>query len=375
MYHTNLNNQVFSKEKSLLLSDFVLDYSQTVNYNYLNSCTTLQRHVFNLINQFKHHPYIKLTNEFIALRVGCSVKTVTRATNKFHTDGFINKHQKNPYAPNSFYLNVPQSKRSLILDSYFSKPSPRTRTCVRDKRFIFRKKYEAGGKEMMNAVQKHLILSNRHDVRLKSMLDDTKIKSLLISEPIQKITSLLDLDDDEQFKLVAFTDEALEYALKYIDPVVRGHTKLKTPIRDKMGWLISFINANCIRNSIEVDWNWYYSLCDILGKDPKKVTNKQPLIVRFVQRRGIYAPWKKNQVVLNTAQERERLKQMVESCKLKLADPSKYFKYCMKEGIIFTEKELAQSLQKLEELNQENNDEKQEILYQNGTYGMATGSA
>ena len=172
MYHTSENNQVFKTKKSLLTKSFVREDLQTAYYTkeqYLATCTPFQKEVFELLLEYCHFPNVKIKNETIALRLGCSNKTVTRATNKFLQDGLITKHQQNKYTPNYYtfneefkkisfshwinslsshnqYLyithgiridhknkiiyslrNVPQYKNNLILDSLFINLSPSSR--------------------------------------------------------------------------------------------------------------------------------------------------------------------------------------------------------------------------------------------------------
>jgi DNA-binding MarR family transcriptional regulator len=131
MYHTPALNQA---KKRSLLQGFSLKDFHTANF------TPYEISISRLLLRYRiHYPHIKLTNKYIAHQVGCSIKTVTRATTKFHESGFITKHQDNRYSPNSFLFysdrikvdhkkriipvveNVPHNRSSLILNNIFKK--------------------------------------------------------------------------------------------------------------------------------------------------------------------------------------------------------------------------------------------------------------
>ena len=170
MYHTNIKNQVFNLEKTLLNTNFSFKHSQIDHY--LSLCTPTQRSIGTYISRYKDCPFIKLSNEHIAKVVGCSVITVIRTTNKFHKDGFITKHQDNRYTSNNYTLgmvvdhknkrifqseyDIP-NKSNLILDSLFR------RVCVSyaHTRDTTQKKIKRILKKgpSMNAIQKKMILN------------------------------------------------------------------------------------------------------------------------------------------------------------------------------------------------------------------------
>lgn len=102
MYHTQKINQA-PVQKNLHLTRF---YSKNLHTdNYIATLTPLEQDIFLVYLEFRNKQWINLTNKYIASRIGCSIKTVTRATNKFHRDGFITKHQENKYAPNNYTFN------------------------------------------------------------------------------------------------------------------------------------------------------------------------------------------------------------------------------------------------------------------------------
>jgi CRP-like cAMP-binding protein len=70
-------------------------------YEYLIKCTHTEKRIAEFILQ----TLIRFSNKEIATSIGCSIKTVTRATTKFHKDGFIIKTYNNRYTPNYYKLN------------------------------------------------------------------------------------------------------------------------------------------------------------------------------------------------------------------------------------------------------------------------------
>jgi hypothetical protein len=330
MYHINKLNQVLFRKNLSPTSLASKDLQTECDDSYISALTRYQKKVACFILPFRNKPRIILKNETIALAIGCSTKTVTRATNKFLKDGFITKHQQNKYAPNNYaiknvkisfshwfqslslsnqnlydshgiridhnnkiiysYRNVPQTKSSLIFSSLSSlNPVVSSRGgAVRNVQVHGKKNPKKGRK--MNSVQKQLILDNRNDPRVKDMLKDPKLMAHIITPVIKKITQLLTLDEKEQFKLTAFTDETLDYVYSGIKSAL---SMSKAPrIDNRMGWLVSLANKYCKSRGIEPDWQWYYDLCEITGMDSK--TEQKPLVITLPQQRkgGIYKPWR-----------------------------------------------------------------------------------
>lgn len=336
-YPTDIKNQVLIK-KNLKILRFSSDYFQTAQIksidSYLSVLTPLQKKIAYYLLQFRNAPWITLRNESIALSLGCSVKTVTRATNKFLEDGFISKYQQNRYAPNSYALNpniktsqysyshwfnslsitnqdlyvshgirvnnknkvifslrnVPQNKSSLILESIFSNQSPLSRVRTRGKG-IKKSKRHKKGVVLVSEFQKKWIMSHKTDPRVKDMLNNPKIKAALITPTIEKLAKLLTLNEDEQLKLVVFSDTALDYGLDYVERVVTGKKVLSKPIHDRVAWLMSALIAHSKGNNLPVDWKWYYDVCEIINKDPQTVSPKRPLNIAAPVL-SVYQPWK-----------------------------------------------------------------------------------
>lgn len=267
---------------------------------YLFSLTPNQRSVAQYLLRFQKASVIKLRNQTIAKSVGCSEKTVTRATNKFKEDGFIFKAQANRYAPNNFALsstaknsrriyissinepiyttrNVPQNNSYKLY--LYNKPIPLARArakveLIDGDGFGFLSKTERERKErvlkgiqMLNKEQKEWVIKNGKDPRVKEYVMGPKVKPLLITPLIEQCTEVLKLNKREQMKLVAFPEEALDYAYQQAKKIVDGTIK-SPPIKDRMGWFIFLATDFCKKNNLDIDWKWYFDICQVLGIEP-----------------------------------------------------------------------------------------------------------
>ena len=113
------------------------------------------------------------------------------------------------------------------------------------------------------------------------MMSDEKIRADLIHPTIVKITTLLTLDEKEQFKLIAYPEDALEYAFSVAAPIVAGKRVLHKPVKNRMAWFLKIADVYCQEHALTPDWKWYYDLCDITGMttntgDAKPLTVHKP---------------------------------------------------------------------------------------------------
>lgn len=325
----NLNNLGFSSKD--LQTDHIRSYE-----SYTSRCTPFEQDIAAIFLRYRNASGIYLSNQYLATLVGCSRRTVTRTTNKFHKDGFITKHQPNKYSSNHYTLHekiktgstvfmhrfnslseeqqdiyithgiivdhknkkicsdVTPNKNSLLLDSLSSNRYPFARTCVRVKGYKKQSEKYKKGVSLVNEFQKKWIINHKTDPRVKDMLNNPRIKTTLITPTIEKITELLVLTEDEQLKLVVFDDKSLDYALASITPIVLGKKPLSKNVEDRMGWLMSMLIGYSKDHNISPDWKWYYDVCEIIGKDPKQVQPKKPLIIAKPKVIStIYKPWKR----------------------------------------------------------------------------------
>lgn len=421
MYHTDKLNQALFKEKLIPATfsskDLQTDYTLDINC-YLDTLTPLQKKIAYYILQFRNAPWVSLKNQSIALAIGCSVKTVTRATGQFLKDNFISKHQPNTYAPNNYSFNddikkvnfsfshwfqslsssnqdlyishgiridhknriiyslrnVPQNKSSLILDSISRRSvlvSSRGGARITTE---YKKTRDKKGR-LMNSVQKQLILDNRHDPRVKDMLNNPDIKSHIITPTIQKIAQLLTLGEKEQFKLTAFTEETLYHVCGRVEEFL-AHQKVGT-IRNRMQWLIAFATHYCDDNNIKPDWKWYYDLCDIIGIDTH--TERKPFVVPQLKKQGgIYkgkvSEWDRIKRIGSPKEQVDNWQLTVKSLQERLVEFTGPDPFHLKGLLQRNIENALQELTEAENLLKESN-EKQIVSYQYSSRSMATCSA
>jgi hypothetical protein len=393
MYHNNIKNQLFKRKKSLLTTSFAQKDSQTVNY------TPIQNKILSFFKLYRHASFTKFTNEYIALSIGCSTKTVTRATNQFLKDGLITKCQKNRYAPNDYtfnnkidkargtfshwinslsstnqnlyishgiridhdnkiifsYENVPHNKKSLILDKYLSRRTLTLRAGAR-KVSVKIRDHKKGAR--VNTEQKKLILDNRHDPRIKDILANPKISAEIITQPIQQLTTLMNLEAKEYYRMIAFSNETIEHVLSIVDPIVTGRKVLREVIKNKMAWIISIATAYCKKNNLIPDWKWYYTVCEIMGMSTQNEQVK-PLITKALEKPMVAQKGKKFFPTTLARLEHELCKR-----------EERLVKY---GGSFLDKKTIAKLKEEINELKGSN--EKQTVLYQNNSYSMETSGA
>jgi len=385
---------------------------------YLDSLSYAHRKVAEYFLRFRYAEHVRLTNGCIAEHVGCSVRTVQRATNALQKDGFIVKQQVSRYTPNDFKLSPATQKGKHAYSYWLNSLSEESKelfythgiyknakgdlSCqyeyvIQNNNYINyiylsnnpiphnararawlatesqtvidgdgegfltkqereRKEHVKRGLKMISDLQKEWLLENGNDPRVQDLMNNEKIRSALIIPEIEELTTLLSLNNREQFKLIAFRQDALKYVLTFVRPVVEGTKKTKEPIRDRMGWLMSMLLNYCKQRHIEPDWNFYYKLCEIT-KIPSLVENEEPrpLVVKFKQRtknigHSCYDLYVKE--VVDPVEREKFLIQEIQNCEKNLAHLHKNFdNFCREYSIKYCEKELEAYTNELAELH------------------------
>jgi hypothetical protein len=84
-----------------------IDSSNIALVGYLIKCSRAQRKILHfLLKNRNASEEINFYNKEIAYAVGCTTKTILRATKKFHEDGLITKIVQSPYnLPNIYHFN------------------------------------------------------------------------------------------------------------------------------------------------------------------------------------------------------------------------------------------------------------------------------
>ena len=382
---------------------------------YLETCTKTQRSIAHMFLSFRYAPHIQISNDYVAATIHCSIKTVTRATNKFHLDGFLLKQQPNQYAFNNYQFHPLTRKGKGSFNYWFNSLSPENQLSYKtdrsyvnhkgekkfslrnvpqnritlvitkpiDERYLnarvreaeidgdgfgflteiekSRKERTVKGIEMLKDLQKQWVLKHKNEPAMKEFLETEPVKAALFTPAIEKITALLDLNDRERFKLVAFPDNVVEYALSYVQPVVEGKTVLKTPVKDRMGWLMGIVIGFCNKHKIKPDWKWYFELCEITGiqhipKDEKPI----PLKVKKPERNSKnighspYDPYVSP--VLEPIDVRiAKLKKEIENFSAQIAEPERFFKSHLfrDSNVLFAQNALTRCITELTELESE----------------------
>jgi len=417
-------NQVKNKQKWLkpgISHENRLFFDQNIE-NFLSGLSRTECRIAEVILSFRTADHICMTNKYIAERANCSVRSVVRTTNKLRDNGFLIKYQENKYAPNEFKLshslkkgrhaysywintlsaerqehimlhelhserydlvppaseNVTQSNNYINYIYLSNNPIPHN-ACARawlatesqtvidgdgegflTKQERERKEHVKRGLKMISDLQKEWLLANGSDPRVQDLMNNESIRSALITPEIEELTTLLSLNNREQFKLIAFGQDALKYVLTFVRPVVEGTKKTKEPIRDRMGWLMSMLLNYCKQRHIAPDWNFYYKLCEIT-KIPKLIENEEPrpLVVKFKQRTknlgwSPYDTYKKKVVVPD--ERIEFLKEEIEKCTLLLQDPVKSFnEFARESSITFCKNQIEACTEELNQLFEQNN--------------------
>ena len=420
MYHTNIINQQFS-QKTLDFSRFFPGIPKTAPVdcidNYLAGLTFFQKQIAYYLLGFRNASWATITNEHIATVIGCSTKTVTRATNKFLDDGFITKSQENKYAPNNYTINkvkfsffhwfqslsehnqelyishgirlnhnnqiiypsrnVPHNKSSLILDILSSKPCPvpvSSRAHARRYVYAHDMNDQKKGKKV-NEAQKKLILDNRFSPTVKNMFNEPTIMEHIITPVIQKITAILSLDEHEQLKLTPFTDETLEHVYKKLERSVSA--KKISYIHNRVGWIIAIANKYCTANNVKADWNWYYDLCEIKGVNPN--TQARPLTLDNKQKKDSYkgkiGSWQRNQQILPLQDRVDKWKSEIAKLQKMLESFTGADNFNLKGLLIKSIENVHKELEEAEHLLRKSGDEKQVISDRYNPYTMETTSA
>lgn len=316
-----LMNKVYqndTKNQIIILNNLVSmpfsEFSKTTSIEkYTKSLSSTYKKIFLYIYSFKNRPFIKLKRETISRYVGCSIKTVTRATNKFMEDGYINKMQANVYAPNNFSINTnilptkPVSRPShvcnvrLVAKKKLSKKNNSLKISDMKKNthnhvshtfnhssYILNIKFKPNitheravgpiseslkfrrdrfkiGVEMLKETQKAWISKNKHRITIKDLLERQDVREKLITPTMEKLISSVGFDFRESAKLVAYPDEVLEFALGRAQKEL--NKKSGVIIVNKKSWLYGVLNSKCKEMSIVPDWNWYRVICDIGGEE------------------------------------------------------------------------------------------------------------
>lgn len=324
MYTRNIISQQISKTSPSETNfvSFKSAYTERTLPSYIQTLRGDGKAILTFLMNFRSASTITLKNSTISAAVGCCIRTVQRWTKKFVHDGFLAKTQINDdgilniYTPNRYKLGLSKSaqfaywsaqnpdkaetyntygilvkrdgkysfqietvthNKSYIKNNIFiNKPTPvRLRvTCARARTTdpswdIFPKKETKReirlreSREMLQEEQRKWIQRNKNQGALKDLLLKEPIRSHIFTPQIEEISQLLELNERERLKLVAFPDDAINNLLSVVKPIVTEKRSIN--IKDRVGWIMSLLVKYCASHNITVEWPWYFSVCEILG--------------------------------------------------------------------------------------------------------------
>jgi len=281
--------------------------------SYRESLSSKQKLIWDFLFKFDRAPFIKLKNQTIANSVDCDRKTVTRATNKFMNDGYINKIQDHTYAPNNFYIspkiNTPQHTFNLWLSKlsdeevrlysmgikpikkstvnisnplnlradvplnriynnniYINKKHPPIILPLNKESVFFCEQDKVVNEKvaMLKDVQKEYIIKNKKNITIEQLLEHPATKDQLITETVRKCATLLGLDPRESVKLLSYPEDVLQKA--FSEATKRFQQKTGIVIKNKKAWFFGTLDKICEQSGVKPDWKFFMAICDIGGE-------------------------------------------------------------------------------------------------------------
>lgn len=240
---------------------------------YRFKCTKLQRSILQIFLDFRFASHIKITNKFIAEKVSCSLKTVTRATNKFQQDGVILKNQRNRYAPNQYTLHNKLIKGTHAYNYWLNNLTAPNQDLYLNHGFYVKK--DGTRKYAWNQEFNQNVPHNNNYIKLSCLYNN---QELLPRARARKLTLKMNLLSFSKIEIkkregvgVLFSEKEMEEIAKYPKEVVEYASKKMT----------TALHTNQI---IKYPFKWFVAVCEIhLAKQrqPKKVPYRgsaQPFI-------------------------------------------------------------------------------------------------
>lgn len=290
-------------------------------------------------------------------------KPINFLSSLFSTNVTLNKgtlFKRNGYNGSSIYAGV----KTLI--SGIAEPPSTVGFC---KKGVNQEKSGADPQQMavrtmITPEQREWIQAHKSDPAMQEFLLSPKIKPLLYTPVVEELTRMLDLDQRESLKLVAYHNAALQYLRDEIGCYLKGTKSLRIEIRDKIGWVNGILTKYSAQQKLPVFWKWYFTVCEILqikalkGDEPHKpwyVPGKevsQPAEPKKLAMYKLYKP-----VVTPHDEKVSKCRASIVGMEKIIASPHAYYKPC----ILFTKDEwlvmqqamlsnYRKELQELEEL-------------------------
>lgn len=383
-----------------------------------------------LLLSYQSMTNVLLKNETIARAIGCPVRTVQRWTARMVKDGIITKNQIDHlgfytnYAVNSFRFPFSASqsfniwmkqnpeqamlymthgitikKDGSIRYSYQSDtplynyiynktllvhPTAHARVVDGDGWGCLTKKQKRERvlkrkMDMLIEAQREYIQKNKTQPGLKQVLSSPTMQKELFGESIETIAEILQLNDREKLKLIAYPTQTVSYVAEIVRGMASRRVKDPIQIDDRLYWMFGMLKKQCLTAKLKIDWRWYFDVCSILGVVPmpddasggpislgivednhRKSINKSyrdPLfsdvkILSTVERLAAAKAQEASKPTQSIADQIAYLEKQIGFASLHLSDPHKYFKFAVKESIKREENNLLEYREQLQLLKQ-----------------------
>jgi hypothetical protein len=314
-----------------------------------------------LFMSFRNRPTFTITNAYGAAIVGCDIRTFQRWTSRFEKEGWLIKQSKD-YNANVYKIKI-SNKASYALfladkpdkamflcnevisvsdrgvipnrDVIYINPSPiqsytagareTIKISARGVYTTLKKEAERSwfnnqlrfrvvrGIKMLQEEQQNYIILHKKNPAIKDILSKGPVREALISPSIVKLSTLLELTESEQLKLIAFPDDLIEEVYIEAEKVKNGSSPRA---RDRMGWLMAKLGEMAKNANLKPNWRWVFDVCEILGVDPREKSDPRPFGVSRDKTSRVRVWDKTSQPVLSTTERKALAEQASQKPKM-----------------------------------------------------------
>lgn len=271
------NQENFLNRSKDVPSCLIQDIECTVvryNKEYENRLTYFEKRIYRYFFRYYQSRWIKIRHSTIANKIGCSTKTIQRATNRFMGDGVIMKMQSHEYSPNNYTWGpnigiVRMPDGSIVVDG-----NVQLNKLSLDLLYIYNPVYKPvykpvygstpgrSNKKLRDQVMKPGISTKIHTKTEGNGYGFVDVRPGEFRVLQGKIVEKLKCDAREKIKLEVYPIEVLEWAYKeYLAAV--GSLR----ISNGTALFFSLCGKYCTRNNIKPHWRHFFDLCASAGID------------------------------------------------------------------------------------------------------------
>jgi len=267
--------------------------------------------IVRIMLEFRHAPFMKLSNKYLATRVGCCTRSVIRWTNWLCQNGYITKSQNNIFSINDYklceelvsdtkyeaYINsLPEKKIDISISTIFhTETVTPIRSLIKYNNYLYtrnpystrmthaharavdgdgygyltkrQREYRNGTREKLQMVAKEVrewIKKLPQEEITRNILRDNRFG--LVSPVMREIIDAFKVPEEDYLKLVAFDESVLKAAW--------AMTKKVSGIKNPMAFLLKACKEHARQQNFTPEWNWYYNVCEILQIPVHKVDDE-----------------------------------------------------------------------------------------------------